>query len=88
MYFLDGTLVCHLSICQIQRVKLYVFPRWSTCLPDVYMPESKQKMICIAYMVHLSASCLYVSILTGSNMYCLYGPLFCQLSICHNPDMK
>ena len=88
MYFLDGPLVCQLSICQNPNMKLYVFPRWSTCLPDVYMPESEQKMICIAYMVHLSASCLYVRILTGNDMYCLDGQLVCQLSVCQNPNRK
>ena len=39
-------------------------------------------------MAHLSASCLYDRILTGNDMYCLDGPLVCQLSICQNPNKK
>ena len=55
MYFLDVQLVCQLSMCQNTNRKLYVLCRWSNCLSAVYMSESEQEIICIAYMVHLSA---------------------------------
>ena len=42
MYCLDGTLVCQLSIFQNPKGKLYVLPRWSTCLPDVYTSEYEE----------------------------------------------
>ena len=48
MYCLGGPLVCQLSICQNPNRKLYVLPRWSTCLPIVYMLEHLQEMTCIA----------------------------------------
>ena len=84
LYCLDGQLGCPLSICQNPNRKQYVLHRWPTCLPAVYMSESKREMICIAYMVHLSASRLYVRIRTENIMYCLYGLLVCQISICQN----
>ena len=85
---LDGTLVCQLSVCQNLNRKWYVFPRWSNCLPTVYMSESYQEMPCIAQIVHLYANCLYVRSPTGNDMYCLDGPLVCHLSICQNPNRK
>ena len=88
MHCLDGILVCHLSICRNHNRKIYVFPRWSTCLPAVYMSEYLEKIICIVQMFHLSASCLYVRSLTGNEMYCLDGPLVCQLSINQTPNRE
>ena len=63
-------------------------PRWSTFRPAVYMSESEQEMICIAYMAHFYASCLYVRIPTGNDMHRLDVPLVFQLSICQNPNMN
>ena len=88
MYCLSCPLVRQLSICHNPTIKLYLFPRWSTCTPAVYMSESKQEMICIAQMVHLSDSCPYVRILKGNETCCLDGPLVCQLSICQNHNMN
>ena len=39
-------------------------------------------------LVQLYAICLYVRILTGNYMYCLDGPLVCQLSIGQNQNRK
>ena len=88
MYFLDGPIVCQLFICQNPTRKCHVLPRLSTCMQTVYMSEAQQEMICIVWMVHLSAICPYVRILTGNDMYCLHGTLVCQLSICHTPNSK
>ena len=85
MYFLDCPSVCQLYIFQYHSNKLYVLHKLSNCLQAVYMSESYQKMICIVWMVHLSASCIYVRIRTGNCMYCIDGPLVCQLSICQIP---
>ena len=71
MYCLGGTLFSHMSIFQNPKRKWNIFPRWSTCLPAVYMSESQQEMICISKMVHLSSTCVYVRILTGNHMYYL-----------------
>ena len=88
MYCLDGQHAFHVSLCHNPNRKVYVLPRWSTFLTAVYMPESEHEMICTAQMVHLSASFLYVIIITGNDMYCLDGTLVCKMSICQNPKMK